>query len=255
MTALAKATIIVVLLVVSTTGAEAVRDIPEFLHVCQVRAPEQEYETCILNSINYLRPYLKMGVPEYNIPSLEPLKLKKLSLSLTKSLRILLTDVSVEGASNFEINEVKIDLNNLLDNILVNVDLPNIVVDANYEVDGKVLLLPIRGSGPMHGNFTNSKGACTIRVERYFDENGVEKARIRDFNIKISVGKGTLRLENLFNGEQVLGDVINSAINNNFKSFLRELSPLIEVALSDTFQQIADTIVQQFSFAQLFPGA
>lgn len=79
----------------------------EFLHVCQVRAPEQEYETCILNSINYLRPYLKMGVPEYNIPSLEPLKLKKLSLSLTKSLRILLTDVSVEGASNFEINEVK----------------------------------------------------------------------------------------------------------------------------------------------------
>lgn len=255
MTALAKTTIIAILLVVATTDAEAVRDIPEFLQVCQVRVSEQEYEACILNSISNLRPYLKMGVPEYNIPSLEPFKLKKLSVSPTSSLQIITTDLNVDGASNFEVTKVKVDMNNLLDNILVDVDLPNIVVDANYEVDGKILLLPLRGSGPLHGNFTNCKGACTIRAERYFDENGMEKTRVTEFSMKISVGKGTLRLENLFNGDKVLGDVINSAINNNFDLFIRELSPLVEGALADAFRQIADNIVQQFSFAQLFPGA
>ncbi|XP_029169773.1 circadian clock-controlled protein [Nylanderia fulva] len=253
MTALTKA-LIGVLLVVATIGVQAMRDIPEFLHVCPVREPENEYETCVSNSINYLKPYLKTGVPEYNIPSLEPLKLKKLSVSPTNGVQIMATDINVDGASNFIINKVKIKLNPL-DQILAEVDLPNILVEGNYEIDGKVLLLPLRGSGPMHGNFSDCRGICSIRIERYFDENGVEKARISEFKTKISVGKGTLNLENLFNGEKVLGDVVNSAINNNFDLFLKELSPLVEMALSDAFQQIADNIVQQFSFAQLFPGA
>jgi hypothetical protein len=64
-----------------------------------------------------------------------------------------------------------------------------------------------------------------------------------------------VRLDNLFNGEEVLGNIINSAINNNFDVFMREFMPVVEMALSDAFKDIADNIVQQFSFAQLFPGA
>lgn len=98
-------------------------------------------------------------------------------------------------------------------------------------------------------------GASKIKIEKYFDENGIEKIRIVDFKMKISVGNGSLKLDNLFNGEQVLGDIVNSAINGNFQLFLKELLPMIEMSLSDAFQDIADKIVQQFSFAQLFPGA
>lgn len=98
-------------------------------------------------------------------------------------------------------------------------------------------------------------GACKIQGERYFDENGLERVRITEFKMKISVGKGWMRLDNLFNGEEVLGNVVNTAINNNFDLFMREFLPLIEMALSDAFKDIAENIVQQFSFAQLFPGA
>lgn len=72
--------------------------------------------------------------------------------------------------------------------------------------------------------------------------------------MKISVGKGTLKFDNLFNGEPVLGDLINSSINNNFDSFLVEFLPYMEMALSDAFKNISDNIVQQFSLTQLFPG-
>lgn len=101
----------------------------------------------------------------------------------------------------------------------------------------------------------NFPGACKIQVAKYLDENGEEKIRITDFKLKVTIGNGTLKLDNLFGGEQALGDVINSAINNNFNLFLKEFLPLVEVALSDSFQNIADNIVQQFTFAQLFPGA
>lgn len=77
----------------------------EFLHVCQVHQPQ--YETCITNSINDLKPYLKVGVPEYNIPSLEPLKLRKLSVSPSNALKIIGNDIKVYGASNFDIAKVK----------------------------------------------------------------------------------------------------------------------------------------------------
>jgi len=79
--------------------------------------------------------------------------------------------------------------------------------------------------------------------------------RITDFKMKISVGDGTMKLDNLFGGEKVLGDVVNSAINNNFNLFLKELLPLVEKALSDAFQNIADNIIQQFTYSQLFPDA
>lgn len=101
----------------------------------------------------------------------------------------------------------------------------------------------------------NFPGACKIQVAKYLDENGDEKMRITDFRLNVSVSHGTLKLDNLFDGEKVLGDVINSAINNNFELFLREILPLVEKALSDAFQNIAGNIIQQFTFAQLFPGA
>lgn len=251
MTVLAKATVLVVLLVEVTIGAETLRDIPEFLHICQVQQPQ--YETCVTNSINDLKPYLKVGVPEYHIPSLEPLKLKALSASPSNSFKVYANDINVYGASNFEINKVKLDFTNMLIN--VDVALPNIAIDGKYDIDGKILLLPIRGSGPLSGNFSECIGACKIKGERYFDENGVERIRIIDFKMKISVGKGMLKLDNLFEGEKILGDVVNSAINSNFQLFLREFSPLLEMALSDAFRDISDKIVQQFSFPQLFPGA
>jgi len=77
----------------------------EFLHICQTRKPD--YEKCISESIEYLKPYLKAGVPEYNIPSLEPLKLKKLTFSPTNTIRIDASNIDAHGASNFEVKKVK----------------------------------------------------------------------------------------------------------------------------------------------------
>ncbi|XP_011879794.1 PREDICTED: protein takeout-like [Vollenhovia emeryi] len=247
----AKATFVTILLAVTMNDVIAAREIPEFLHICQTREPH--YETCVSESIEYLKPYLKTGVPEYNIPSLEPLILQKLTFTPTSSIRVDASNIEVTGASNFEIKKVKLDFNSMV--FLVDIALPNIQVEGKYEIDGKILLLPIRGSGPMHGNFSNCIGACKIRVAKYVDENGEEKIRITDLRIKVTVGKGTMKLDNLFGGEKALGDVINSTINSNFDLFVKELLPLVEKALSDAFQNIAGNIVQQFTFAQLYPGA
>lgn len=135
----------------------------------------------------------------------------------------------------------------------MDVDLPHLYIDGMYQIDGKVLLLPITGSGPMRGNFTGCTGAVRLQGELRKDGAGEEHLHYSDFRMKISIGNGNLQLENLFGGEQALGDVVNSAINNNFDTFIREIQPLIEKALSEVFLKIANNIVEPFTFRQLFP--
>lgn len=51
----------------------------------------------------------------------------------------------------------------------------------------------------------------------------------------------------------VSGDVINSAINNNFDTLSREIFPALEKELSKLFLRLSNNIVSQYTFDQLFP--
>lgn len=59
------------------------------------------------DSVEYLRPYLVKGVPEYNIPSLEPLLLKELVAAEGTGIRISARDVHAYGASDFTVRRLK----------------------------------------------------------------------------------------------------------------------------------------------------
>lgn len=130
--------------------------------------------------------------------------------------------------------------------------LPHLSIDGHYELDGKVILLPITGSGGITGNFTECLGVVKFTAEAEVVD-GIRYFRVRDFDLKITVGKGSLRLDNLFGGDKVIGDVVNNAINNNFDAFMKEILPVVERALSTAFREIGQTIVNQFTYDQLFP--
>lgn len=126
-------------------------------------------------------------------------------------------------------------------------------IEGDYDVDGKVILLRLQGSGPMTGNFTNCRGLVKLQAQMTPGEDGKTYLKVVDFKTKISVGQGLLKLKNLFGGDPVLGEAINMAINSNFDSFIKELQPSIESAISDTFWTIANSILTQFTYDALFP--
>lgn len=86
-----------------------------------------------------------------------------------------------------------------------NVDIffPKLNVEGVYEVSGQILLLPIKGNGIFKGNFTNSTGVVRLQFGRKDDTGLVTNKK---FSIKIKVGKGNIHLDNLFNGDKVLGE-------------------------------------------------
>lgn len=77
----------------------------DFIHVCKKNDPN--LSKCITDSVNHLRPYLNTGLPEYNIPALEPFLLKELITTTEENVKLKLRNIKVYGASNFTITKLK----------------------------------------------------------------------------------------------------------------------------------------------------
>lgn len=76
---------------------------------------------------------------------------------------------------------------------------------------------------------------------------------IKKFLIKIKVGKGTVKLHNLFGGDKVLGEAVNNVINENFDLVSRDIVPLVEKALQRLMRRISSKILENFTYDQVFP--
>ncbi|KAG8036448.1 hypothetical protein G9C98_003770 [Cotesia typhae] len=223
-------------------------DLPDFLQVCSRN--DHNLNDCIRRSADYLKPYLVTGVPEYNIPSLQPLLLDDL-VGEGHGVKCTCKNIKVFGAADYSVKYINADLAAL--EFRVDILLPHLYVEGTYEVDGKVLLLPVTGSGGWKGNFTNCDASVTFTASTDPDASGVKQFHIEQFDLKVTVGNGYLHFENLFNGDKTIGDLVNQAINANFNVFLREIMPLVEQTLAKTFRDIGNGIVNPFSYDQLFP--
>lgn len=80
----------------------------DYIQVC--KSTEPNLAECITNSVNALRPYLKKGIPELDVPPLEPLLLDEVKLRsgpTQAKLNANITNVKVWGPSDFKILELK----------------------------------------------------------------------------------------------------------------------------------------------------
>lgn len=150
---------------------------------------------------------------------------------------------------------------------------PSLYVTGIYEIDGQILVLPIKGSGNLTANFSELKrlnyitiaytylkfnivvkpsGKCRVTFDEV-DRDGVGYIHIKKLEIRLAFKKGTIKLDNLFNGDKLLGDTVNQAINQNFNLLSEDILPLVEKSLVTTLKRIANRVVMNFTFDQLFP--
>ena len=65
---------------------------------------------CFISSLHHLKPYLAKGIPEIDLPTVEPFRMDSIKLSLgsgPRGYRVELTDIDIYGASNFTVDQMK----------------------------------------------------------------------------------------------------------------------------------------------------
>ncbi|KAF5283931.1 hypothetical protein FQR65_LT13692 [Abscondita terminalis] len=226
----------------------APKELPSFIHVCSKNDPH--LHQCVIAAVEELRPYLVRGVPELNIPAIEPLVMNELISEETTGLRLTADNVKAYGCSDFFVRDVRMNFDD--QTYEYDVDLPLLIINAHYNITGKILMMPIKGEGPFQANITNCKSKTKLKGELY-EKDDEMYLRYKEMTVHVTIEGGDVKIENLFNGDKLLNDIVNDSINKNFDVLLHELLPVIERSLGSTFLRIANAIVEPYTFKQLFP--
>lgn len=92
-----------------------------------------------------------------------------------------------------------------------------------------------------------------MKAQKYTRDGG-EYIKFAKIAIKVIPGKVTgLKLTNLFNGNKVLEEIVNTALTDASGYMLENVYPSLEKNLSEHFTKIANEICSQATIDELFP--
>lgn len=101
---------------------------------------------------------------------------------------------------------------------------------------------------------TENARAAVRLIGKKVPRDGKEYVVFDQLLMKVSVGRARFRLENLFNGDRTLGEIGNQVINENSQLFVDEMIPGFEKSLSKTFLEIANGVLTDVTFDEMFPN-
>lgn len=155
----------------------------------------------------------------------------------------------------------------------VHARIPQVRMIAKYKIDGKVLILPITGSGKSNltlgdynlallkiimkikkSNFTDNVDIKIKFLPNIIEKNGKQYLQIpsNKFKLVFETSRLYLQLENLFNGNKALGDNMNLFLNENWQIILEELKPAVRQTLAQILSGIINAVFDKLPYNDLF---
>ncbi|XP_017868371.1 PREDICTED: protein takeout [Drosophila arizonae] len=224
--------------------------LPSSITPCARNDPQ--LERCIINAVYRLRPLLVHGNlgDGYRTPPLEPLQLDNIELGRSSQFQATFSELEATGGSNFIIDRIIAKPEDISYDLWIT--LPRIDFQGKYSMRLNLLLLDIQGKGNMRGYCDNAKASVKMRGTRYL-RHGLEYVKFTKMTMRIQFKDFKLQLDNLFNGDRILGTVGNTLINDNQDLYLNEIVPGLERGLSKKFLDVANEILATATFDEMFP--
>lgn len=133
----------------------------------------------------------------------------------------------------------------------VHATVPKITIKGKYKVNGQVLVLPIRGEGTANLIFDNL--SLNVKYKpKIVEKNGKIYIQTDRFALDFETTRLHINLENLFNGNKLLGDNMNLFLNENWRDILTELKPAVNLALEELFKGIINRIFLRIPYNDIF---
>ncbi|KAJ8939705.1 hypothetical protein NQ318_009805 [Aromia moschata] len=173
---------------------------PSYLKPCSLSDPK--FEQCCLEHGREAIPHLLNGDKKYNIPKLVPLIVPSVTVDAGEHLKVYLKNIKAYGLDKTDLQQVKFDTKRQKITIKLNVDKLSLI--GMYSVDGKILILPIKGNGGI--NITAIDGKYQYDADYTLKEiDGKQHLSISDNDkLTFDLRKAEFHLDNLFNGDKVL---------------------------------------------------
>lgn len=145
---------------------------------------------------------------------------------------------------------------------------PELRLDAEYELNGKILLLPVQGQGPCTITLGTDTKNLPITFPKHFflvnawlnhsitgepyEKKGKRYIKIVDYKVSIVPERMTFKFDNLFNGDQRLGDEINKVVNENWDAIFKDVKASYDETFGLIFKDLSNRVFSRVPFNEIF---
>nr|ADP65804.1 hypothetical protein [Locusta migratoria] len=245
--AAAAAGAVAVLAAVAACAAAASLPLPSYIKACKMNDPN--LNECSLKNGREAIPSILKGDPKYRVPSFDPLVLTEVSVA-DRGLNITLRNVRLLGIPDIDFRSSVIDLTGM--KFIWGFFLPRLEVLSDYTVDGKILVLPLKGNGPANITLLDVPIILTFDYELMKKDDGKEYLNPTKVTPSFNSTQVYIQLDNLFNGDKLLGDNTNKFLNENWREVVADVGPVLAQGLAEAVRQILAGIALQVPFHLLF---
>ncbi|KAH8420573.1 hypothetical protein KR009_011536, partial [Drosophila setifemur] len=217
-------------------------------------------EACIrAQAQTYFRAF-KNGIPERQVPPLDPMELGTMRIesgghSDSLNFRLLMTQAKMHGMSDtVVVKSMKGfhgDLTTPLKLTMV-IESPDLEVHAKYDVDGKLLILPIVSKGDIVIKLQGVSARSRILVEPVKRNDGHSYLNITDFKTVSKLKSGSFDLNNLFSENTELRESTLRVLNQEWDALAADVQPAINEACGRTFRAILQSLWQDIPYDEFF---
>ncbi|KAI5714194.1 hypothetical protein M8J76_012679 [Diaphorina citri] len=197
-------------------GVLSVNATPEYIHPCTKASPK--INDCIKQTFNHLRKYLIQGIDEIAVPSIEPLIIPAMKME------------NGHGAVRYRID--------------LALHLPHIEVTGNYDVNGNVLLFPVRSRGDFWAAFGNVTGLAKLYATEQL-RNETKFMKTERLGIQFKLSKSNFKIKDFINRNNVIGEAMNIFLNQNAAEIIEEMKPAASAAIGKHFKSFLNAAFLQ----------
>ncbi|XP_026744552.1 putative beta-carotene-binding protein isoform X2 [Trichoplusia ni] len=194
-----------------------------------------EDSKCHKQSTQQAIPVFAAGIPELNVEQLDPMYMKHIDANQS-NLMLVITDTTITGLKDCEAKRVQREPDNskLYIRMLCDCEL-----HGQYEMNGQMFLLPIKGEGPLSAKINKLYIAVDADLGEEVREGNTYwtlNSFTHSFELK---GTSEVNFGNLFPDNELLRKTANDLISRNGNDVVREIGgPVIVAAITKVVKNV-----------------
>ncbi|XP_066255610.1 protein takeout-like [Euwallacea similis] len=243
-------------LVIVIFGVCAAVHLPPEIEKCSKSDPN--FIECMKRTIRDTLVFLKNGNKELGFSTIDPFYVEKLELIADSKTSVKLNQkyehIYMYGFTTSEIRKFSLDYGvpgKTPCKWEIEIYTPASRMEADYELNGQVLLFPING-----------KGRCNVTLERLLNKHVAQcelytkkektHLRLKDYTIEMTAESCHFDFPNLIPGNEQISKEVSKTVNENSLEIFKDVKNGFEQMLSSLHQNAANNVFSKIPEEELF---
>lgn len=223
--------------------------LPNYIKACSRN--DKKLGQCATRSAQLAIPHLMNGDRKYRLPKLNPFSITEMNITQGNNLKIYLQNCKIHGLEDTVAKDIAVDV--AKQSSIWRLIIPQLIMLCKYEISGRILILPISGKGKANITLDNLDFTYTFKYDVIKREKQ-EYMHPKKGNIDYTTSRLYTNLENLFNGDRLLGPQTNKFLNENWEELSKDVGPSVTGALAEVIYSLTKNVCQLVPYNEIFPN-